>query len=105
MDPILAARWATGILLTGLVVLLNWLYYRWARRRLEAWARESRIDIRRCQWRLFLRGPYDALGKYAVFRIVAADPSGSERVGWVRLGSFWLGLMTDESHVVWERDP
>lgn len=105
MDSFRASGWPIGLLLAGLALLLNGLYYCWARRRLDAWARQNQVSLIGCQWRWFLRGPYDALGKYVVFRIVSRNADGSERIGWVRLGGFWAGLFSDESHVLWERDP
>jgi hypothetical protein len=79
-----------------------WIQYAWARRRLDAWARENGVRLLRCRWRLFFRGPYGPMGKYSVFRIEASDGAGRERVGWVRLGGFWVGLWSPESQVIWE---
>jgi hypothetical protein len=103
MGPTQVPSWATILFLASGALLLSALYYLWARLRLNAWARKNQVRVLQCQWRLFLRGPYDAIGKYVVFRVTAENPAGGERVGWVRLGGFWAGLLTDESDVVWER--
>jgi len=105
MGPFHPSQIVLSVLLAFIAGVLTWRYYCWARRRLEAWARDHQVRVLRQEWRLFLRGPYDGLGKYVVFKIRAADASGVERTGWVRLGGFWSGLWSGESHVVWEREP
>jgi len=87
----------------GLVVgTLFYSHYRWAKRRLLVWARDNNVRIVQDQYRMFLRGPFDSVGKYAVFRISAKDKQGEERVGWVRLGGFFVGLWSEDSKVIWE---
>jgi len=93
--------WRVLFFVSGLGVF-SWLHYCRAGRRLDAWARDHHVRIVRRQWRILLRGPHGLSGRYEVFRIVAADGQGGERVGWVRLGGFFLGLRSDESKVLWE---
>jgi hypothetical protein len=76
-------------------------HYRWAKRRLHAWARDNNLQIVQVQYRMFFRGPFTVLGKYEVFRICVKDAQGEERIGWVRLGGFFVGLWSEDSKVIW----
>ena len=96
------SAWWTFPTIAGGLGLCTWLYYCWARRRLDEWVRGNHLNLVRQQWRLFFRGPFDSVGKYTVFRIWVRDETQGERVGWVRLGGFFLGLGSDEAKVVWE---
>ncbi len=37
-----------------------------------------------------------------VFYVRIRNPGGQERSGWVRLGNWWLGLLSDQVEERWE---
>ena len=71
---------------------------------LENWALRSgyRVVSRNYAW--FFKGPFfwTSNRNQVVFRITAQDQSGNMRSGWVRCGSWWGGILSDDAEVRWD---
>lgn len=71
---------------------------------LTEWAAENQFQIDRRERRRFFQGPFfwtTARGQY-VYRITLHDAQGRQRVAWVRLGSWFLGIWRKKVQVYWE---
>jgi hypothetical protein len=82
------------------------LWWRHARSNdlLERWAERNGYQIIRRQYRFLFRGPFfltTARGQ-AVYYVTVEDREGTVRNGWVRCGSWWFGLLSDQAQVQWE---
>jgi hypothetical protein len=94
--------------LVGLPVLfvfqLRW-YFRRAESYLKKWADQSGYHILDRTHRFFFRGPFfsTSTGGQAVYRVRVEDREGRQRQGWVRCGSWWLGLWSDRVDVLWDK--
>ncbi|HEX7900231.1 MAG TPA: hypothetical protein VF950_20855 [Planctomycetota bacterium] len=93
----------TGLCLAVALGSFFLLDRRWANWRLDVWARRGGAEILSRERRYARRGPFDFLGGYAVFRVRIRDAARRERVGWVRLGDYVLGLCSDEAHARWDK--
>lgn len=71
---------------------------------LDNWANANGFVILDSQYCSLSRGPFTwttSRGQ-AVYRVKVRDPAGVVRSGWVRCGSWLLGLMTDTAEVRWD---
>jgi hypothetical protein len=71
---------------------------------LENWAASNGYRIVQKEYRNVARGPFfwtTARGQ-TVYRVVVEDRNGNTRTGWVRCGSWWLGLFSDDMDVRWD---
>ncbi len=71
---------------------------------LEEWAAENGYQILHSEYRNLFRGPFfwtSSKGQ-TVYYVKVRDSEGTIRTGWVRCGSWWLGLMSDKTEVRWE---
>jgi hypothetical protein len=83
--------------------LIVWHYSR-ARSLLEHWADERGFNILDSQYRYLRRGPFfwtTSKGQ-AVYFVRVRDRLGDLRTGYVRCGSWFLGLLSDKVEVRWE---
>ena len=70
---------------------------------LEKWADENRYQLLRVGHRMFRKGPFLWSGRgQTVYRVRVQDERGNERRGWVRCGSWWLGVFTNKIEVKWD---
>ena len=96
---------ALGFAFTAIIVViaLRWIY-RKADERLKGWAQENGYHILEQQHRAIARGPFfwSATGNQAVFRVRVQDTAGYPRSGWVRVGNWWSGILSDEVEVRWD---
>lgn len=70
---------------------------------LERWAERNGYRIIDADYRNFFRGPFfwtSSKGQ-TVYR-VTVQAKGVVRNGWVRCGSWWLGLLSDQVEVRWD---
>ena len=74
---------------------------------LDSWAAANGVEIIDRTLGLFRRGPFFfTLGHQVVYHLVVRDRIGVERGCWVRLGSFFMGLLSDKVEARWEKgDP
>ena len=87
------------------LVVVTWAWW-FARSRalLRRWAEEHGLVLLHAERRWLRRGPpwWRASRNQCVFHVRVRDHAGVEHAGYVRLGGWFLGLLTDEISVVWE---
>ncbi len=92
----------------GVFLLAIWAliwYLRKSRILLQRWADSNGYRLLEQRYRYFFRGPFFwSASAQMVYRVVVEDRTGHRRSGWVRLGSFWLGIFSDEVAVRWDQD-
>jgi hypothetical protein len=95
---------AFGVLVI-LAILGGYLYVYFSRskRLLERWANENRYQLLHAEYRSVRKRPFlwSAKGQ-AVYRVEIRDEQGNNRQGWVRCGSWLLGVFADEVKVKWD---
>jgi len=70
---------------------------------LAKWAHDNGYQILDYQPKLLNRGPYMWASKsQIIFRVAVEDAEGTQRTGWVRCGSYWGGILSDEAEVKWD---
>jgi hypothetical protein len=71
---------------------------------LNTWAAQNGYEIieRRQAW--LSRGPFfwTSNKNQVVFRVTVRDRYGATRHGWVRVGHWLLGMITDDATVIWD---
>ena len=94
------------LLMLSLVVMgLVWHSLR-SRTLLERWAARNGYRIIDASYRNFFRGPFfwtTSKGQ-TVYRVTVEVPGGV-RTGWVRCGSWWFGLLSDDAEARWDEEP
>jgi hypothetical protein len=80
-------------------------HYRRAASILENWAYNHRFRILSREYRYFFRGPFTWFSSknQVVYYVTVENKNGEVRTGWVRCGSYFLGLWSDDVDVQWER--
>jgi hypothetical protein len=103
-----AIPYLTGALaLVVLLVFVGLMIY-WTNRRstemIQRWAEGNGYMILDMERRLFRRGPFflTTSRSQTVYYVTLVDPQGGERRGWVRCGSFWLGIFANTVEVRWD---
>jgi hypothetical protein len=92
------------ILLPVAAVYLAW---EWSRSRsraiIDRWSKQHGYEVLSAAPRLW-RGPFLLRSGHGhtVYRVTVKDASGTARSGWVRCGSWLLGLVSDEITVEWD---
>ena len=97
------AGFAIALVVIAVVAAIWWRHTR-SRALLTAWAERNGYRILRQEYRLFRRGPFfftTAKG-HVVYYVTVQDQPGLVRRGWVRCGSWWLGLVSDKVQVRWD---
>src|SRR5262245_25841133 len=89
------------LILVGLITAIGFTYglFVLARSVLDSWARENGDTLVECQRKDFFRGPFffTVSKSQVAYRIVVQDSNGNRRSGYVRVGGFFLGPMSDQS--------
>jgi hypothetical protein len=73
---------------------------------LQQWASGNGYVILHREYRNVVKGPFfwtSSKGQ-TVYYVKIRDREGNVRTGWVRCGSWWLGLMSDKTEVRWENE-
>jgi hypothetical protein len=96
-----------GLLVLVMIVLGGtyiWWYFTRSLSMVEQWARDNGLTLVEVERRYMFHGPFWwRTGKgQAVFRVTVRDASGQVRHGYVRVGGFFLGLLSDQVEVEWE---
>jgi hypothetical protein len=93
------------LVVAAFIVLGFW----WQRSRaitlIDNWAQQNGFTIISRERRFFRLGPFfwtTARGQ-EVWHVTVVDPDNQNRSGWVRCGSWFLGLMSDKTEVRWEQ--
>ena len=96
------------VILIFAVVILAIVAFTWHRSRsqsmLEQWAKENGLRILSSERRFWRRGPYfwgTSKGQ-DVYYVVVEDAAGQTRSGYVRVGSWILGMLSYNARVVWD---
>lgn len=91
-----------------IAVVAGSLYWRWRRSQqmVKEWASQNGYSLLDADYALFFKGPFSlTTGKgQVVYRVVVLDRAGRTRRGWVRCGSWILGLLGDEIEAIMDRD-
>jgi len=95
---------AFGVL--AILAILAWyfsVYFSKSKRLLENWADENRYQLLHAEYRSIRKRPFlwSAKGQ-AVYRVEIRDEQGNNRKGWVRCGSWLLGVFANEVKVKWD---
>ena len=103
--PTEAAQIVLAIVILVLVIYFAWYFPR-SRSVLEHWAKQNGFEIIHSEFRWLFRGPFSFLSNrgQTVYRVRVRDHHGLERSGWVRCGSIWIGLFSDQAIVTWDLD-
>jgi hypothetical protein len=91
------------LLLAGFVGAVLYMQIRRAQTLLRGWAEEHGYEILEAEQRIFRKGPYvwSARGQ-VVYRVWVRDGEGAERLGWVRCGSWFAGVLSDRVESRWD---
>ncbi len=77
-----------------LLLMGSYLHFYWhtGPEALQRWATEGGYRIVRQERRTYRRGPFfwGSSGYQIVYRIRVQHPDGTFKLGWVRIGSYWL---------------
>ena len=70
---------------------------------LQRWALASGVELVSAQKRYLRTGPFllYSRGQF-VFRIVVRDQVGTQRAGWIRVGSWLAGVLSEKTEVIWD---
>jgi hypothetical protein len=72
---------------------------------LRQWTRRNGYEIINAEFRYFFRGPFFwTTGKQTVFYVRVRDRHGQQRAAWVRCGSYYGGLFSDDVEFRWENE-
>lgn len=71
---------------------------------LNSWATRNEVRLVAYEHRLFLRGPFfwTTSNLQLVYRVTVEEAGGHKRLGWVRLGSWCFGLLSNRVVVRWD---
>ena len=86
-----------------LVGLANRWHFQRAARILGRWAADNGYDLLTIEHRFFRLGPFwwrTSKGQ-VVYWVVVQDRSGVQRAGYVRVGSWFFGVLSDTADVIW----
>jgi hypothetical protein len=109
MDP--PAKVFTALLILGLWCALAYVSFRSRTKRampiIERWAEQNGFRIVRLERRVYRAGPFTLFrtNVQLVFRVAVRDWEKQVRTGWLLVGNFIIGMLTDEVSVRWDRTP
>jgi len=84
------------------VTALVWLQHSRANEILQQWAQSAGVQLVSAQKRYLRTGPMSYARGQFVFRIVVRDKAGAERTGWLRVGGWLAGVLSDKTKVIWD---
>ena len=95
------------VCIIGVVVLVGGCYWWWFRSSytlLDNWAAQNGHTILAKELRMIRRGPFfwTSSNGQRVFYVTVRTSGGDTRRGWVRLGGFFFGLLSEHVDVRWE---
>lgn len=95
--------WLIFIPVAIVAALSIWWHFDRSRRVLEQWASGNGYQLLYSEYRHLRKGPFllRAGRGHAVYYVTVRDESGRTRSGYVRCGSWWLGLWSDQVTVEW----
>ena len=71
----------------------------------ERWAKKEELEILSSEYRWVKRGPYfiASSNQQRIFYVTVRDKSGNIKRCWVKVGGFFLGLLSDNIDISWKR--
>ena len=93
-----------GVLaILAILVSYFYVYFSKSRRLLDNWADANRYELLHAEYRSVRKRPFlwSAKGQ-AVYRVEIRDEQGHTRKGWVRCGSWLLGVFANEVTARWD---
>ena len=101
-DPLGSILLVVG--LAGLMGGLTIAHIKRSRQLLQKWATENGYQFVQVQARPFpIKSPFSWTSKnQRVYQVVVQDEQGYERCGWLRLGGYSSGLLSDQVEVRWD---
>ena len=92
-----------AFVLLGILAPVLYLHISRSRDLLKRWADENGYEITHAEHRMFRKGPYVFSSRgQTVYRVEVRDPQGLARKGWVRCGSWWAGVLSDQVEARWD---
>jgi len=93
-----------GFVIASIAVLILVWHYRRSQQLLNQWAARNGYQMLRSERRSFRRGPFfwTTSKNQVVYYVEVLDEQGNRRIGWVRCGGWWLGLLADHVEAMWE---
>ena len=90
-----------------LVIAIVWWSDKRANEILQRWAQNSELTLLFSEKRYLCTGPFfmNHFRGQMIFRIVVRDNAGTERSGWIRIGSWLVGVFSDTTRVIWDKQP
>ena len=85
------------------VAAVTWWQHSRANEIVRQWARSSGVELVSAQKRYLRTGPFllYARGQF-VFRVVVREHTGTERSGWLRVGGWLAGVLSNKTEIVWD---
>ena len=92
-------------LLLGIAMLI--FHYQRSGSVLNKWAAANGYRILSSERRHLRRGPFffTTARDQEVYRLTVEDSAGRIRQGYVRCGSYFLGMFSDKAEVRWDKEP
>lgn len=85
------------------VAALTWWQHSRANEIVRQWAQSTGVELVSAQKRYLRTGPFllYARGQF-VFRVVVREHGGGERSGWLRVGGWLAGVLSNKAEIVWD---
>ena len=92
------------LLIIFAVAMMGWNYFR-AEDILRRWARNNGFKLLSAERRWFRRGPFFfwTSKSQVVFYVTVRTSDDRIRHGWVRCGSWFLGVLIDQAEARWDK--
>src|SRR3954451_9279811 len=86
-----------------IVTVIVWWQHSKADTILKRWTLASGFELVSAQKRYLRTGPFllYSRGQF-VFRIVVRDHAGTQHAGWIRIGGWLAGVLSDKTEVIWD---
>jgi hypothetical protein len=92
-----------AVLLLGILAPVLYIHITRSQKLLKRWADENRYEFLHVEHRMFRKGPFAFSSRgQSVYRVEVRDEQGIERKGWVRCGSWWAGVLSDQVEARWD---
>lgn len=88
-----------------LIIAIVWWSDKRSKEILQRWAQNGELTLLLSEKRYFCTGPFfmNHFRSQMIFRIAVRDNAGTERSGWIRIGSWLGGVTSDTTRVIWDK--
>ena len=87
-----------SVILVGSAVYIFWCFSR-SKSLLRQWAAIGGFHILHSRLQPFSNGAF-----HWIYHVRVQGQDGKERSGWVHCGSYWLGILSGKTQILWECD-